>query len=226
VNFQLGRVEHHWHAAAIARIAVAVITAAGVTVAATCGGPSAGPMPLGTGRIVPTGGDHPLGRVVLASTTTSLADSANPTIGLPNGVTVAVPPGWTISSSGATWVLLRNADQTAEMAASSGHANTPNISDESAFFMNQIISESGLTNVIQAAQPVQAVQGNHFNEALQVNFTADEQTNQGTQQVWGFSIALYNTSAQNSGVFWLAANSPDALQAATPDAEAMLGSML
>jgi hypothetical protein len=196
-----------WSALA-ANAAISLITAAGFTAAAVISGPSAS-----------------LGPVAPVSTTASLADG-NTTIGLPNGVTVTVPPGWTISDTGATWVLLRKADNSANMAASSGHADTPDISDESAFLFNQLVSKSGYTNVVQVAQPLQTVQGNHFNQALQVNFTADQQNNQGTSQVWGIEVTLYNAATQSSGQLWLIAYSPDALQAATPDAEAMLGSML
>jgi hypothetical protein len=172
------------------------------------------------------GPSTPSNHVTLASTTTSLADGTNTTVGLPNGITVTVPPGWTIISTGPTWVLVLKADKSTEMQAASGRAVMPDINQESAYAVSQYISMSGYTNVVQVAQPVQTVQGNHFNQALKVNFTADSQSSQGALQLWGFYVTLYDTAAQNAGAFWVAANSPDTLQAATPDAEAMLGSML
>ena len=58
---------------------------------------------------------------------------------------------------------------------------------------------SGLTNVVEEPQGVQTVQGNNFTQSLQVNYTADRQTHQGTMQLYGIWVTLFNASTQIVG---------------------------
>jgi hypothetical protein len=170
---------------------------------------------------------YPLGAIALASTTKSLADGDEPTVNFPHGVSLTVAPGWMIKSSWATGVWLNNADNSAEMEADAGAPNAPNINDEAAFDNNQAIGADGYTNVVQVPQGgVQTLQGKNFTQSLQTNFTADIQNNQGVEQIWGIWVTLYNPSTQIAGSIEFRAASPDALQAAMPDAKAMLSSML
>jgi len=73
---------------------------------------------------------------------------------------------------------------------------------------------------------VQTFQGRNFTQGLQVNFTGDLQTNQGTVQLYGNWVTLFNPSTRLIGFVALNAMSPDALNAAEPDGESMLASVM
>ncbi len=209
----VGPVEHRLHGAVVAAIIVVVVMlAAGVTAAVVFSGPSTQPKPPRTGPgggVVPT--PHALG---------------GGTINFPDGVTLTVAPGWTIVQSSQTWVLLANSDNSALMEADSGKPAMPDITEEAGFMAGQDTLRSGLTNVVEEPQGVQTVQGNNFTQSLQVNYTANRQTNQGTTQLYGIWVTLFNASTQIVGFIDFRANSPDAFQAALPDAKSMLASML
>ncbi len=209
----VGPVEHRLHGAVVAAIiAVVVMLAAGVTAAVVFSGPSTQPKPPRTGPgsgVVPT--PHALG---------------GGTINFPDGVTLTVAPGWTIVQPSQTWVLLANSDNSALMEADSGKPAMPDITEEAGFIAGQDTLRSGLTNVVQEPQGVQTVQGNNFTQSLQVNYTANRQTNQATMQLYGIWTTLFNASTQIIGFIDFRANSPDAFQAALPDAKSMLASML
>jgi hypothetical protein len=147
------------------------------------------------------------------------------TINFPDGVTLTVAPGWTIVQSSQTWVLLANSDNSALMEADSGKPAMPDITEEAGFMAGLRVT-SRLTNVVQEPQGVLTVQGNNFTQSLQVNFTANRQTNQGTTQLYGIWTTLFNASTQIAGFIDFRAISPDAFQAALPDAKSMLASML
>jgi hypothetical protein len=209
----VGPVEHRLHGAVVAAIIVVVVMlAAGVTAAVVFSGPSAQPKPPRTGPgggVVPT--PHALG---------------GGTINFPDGVTLTVAPGWTVVQSSQTWVLLANSDNSALMKAESGKPPISDITEEAGFMAGQDAVLSGLTNVVQELQGVQTVQGNNFTQSLQVNYTANRQTNQGTMQLYGIWTTLFSASTQIGGFIDFRAISPDAFQAALPDAKSMLASML
>jgi len=73
---------------------------------------------------------------------------------------------------------------------------------------------------------VQTVQGNNFTQSLQVNYTVNRETDQGTMQLYGIWVTLFNASTQIAGFIDFRAISPDAFQAALPDAKSMLASIL
>jgi hypothetical protein len=213
----VGRVEHRLHGAVVAAIiAVVVILAAGVTAAVVFSGPSTQPKPPRTG---PGGGVFP--------TTHGAASPAagGRTINFPDGVTLTVAPGWTITQSRQTGVWLANSDNSALMEADSGKPAMPDITVEAGFLTGQGTILSGLTNVVQEPQGVQTVRGNHFTQSLQVNYTANRQTNQGTMQLYGIWVTLFNASTQISGFIDFRAGSTDAFQTALPDVNSMIASM-
>jgi hypothetical protein len=208
----VGPVEHRLHGAVVtAIIAVVVILAAGVTAAVVFSGPSTQPKPPRTG---PGGGVVPTPHALVGGT-----------IKFPDGVTLTVAPGWTIVQSSQTWVLLANSDNSALMEADFGKPPMPDITTEAGFMAGQA-TFSGLTNVVEEPQGVQTVQGNNFTQSLQVNYTANRETNQGTMQLYGIWVTLFNASTQIAGFIDFRAISPDAFQAALPDAKSMLASML
>jgi len=69
------------------------------------------------------------------------------------------------------------------------------------------------------------LQGKNFQQLIEVDYTGNVQTNQGTQQQWGAWVTLYNATAHTSGSFVFYASSADAFKAAIPDAGSMLASM-
>jgi hypothetical protein len=234
--------EHRLHAGLVTAIVAAVVLiAAVVSVAVALSGPSTRPAPPGQGgeRIAPHSAaaarsiapgvgkfdQRPWGRVALASTTTSLAAGTNATINLVNGINMTVAPGWTVTHQGQQSADLYNRDQSAALFVIAGGADTPDIGQESTSLINQNIQSSGLTNVQQRPAPPQPLQGKNFQQLLEVDYTANVQTDQGTDQIYGGWVTLYNAKTGASGFFNLYAGSHDAFKAALPDAASMMVSM-
>jgi hypothetical protein len=67
--------------------------------------------------------------------------------------------------------------------------------------------------------------GKNFNQLFEVDYTANLQTNQGTDQIYGGWVTLYNTVTGVSGLFNLYAGSQATFKAALPDAAQMMLSM-
>jgi hypothetical protein len=236
-------VEHRLHAGLVAAIVAAVVViAAVVSVAVALSGPSTRPAPPGeggSGRIAPHSAAaarsiHPAvgkfdqslwGRVALASTTTSLAAGTATTINLVNGINMTVAPGWTVTHQGQQSADLFNSDQSAALFVLAGAADASDIVQESASLINQDIQSSGLTNVQQRPAQPQPLQGKNFQQLLEVDYTANIQTAQGTDQIYGGWVTLYNSITGASGFFNLYAGSHDAFKAALPDAASMMVSM-
>jgi hypothetical protein len=139
-----------------------------------------------------------------------------------------VPPaqGWTILNQDRQWVNLINARHDAIVYAAVGKANTQDIVSEANMLINQNIRSGGLTNVQQnsSARPV-PLQGKNFQQFIELDYTADSQTNQGTMQVWGGWIVLFNASTQTSAFFNYFANTQDTVKLSLSEAGSMLASM-
>jgi hypothetical protein len=235
--------EHRLHAGLVAAIvAVVVVVAAAVSVAVVMGGPATHPTPPGqggSGRIAPhsasaTGSIHrtigqsgqsPWGSVTLASTTTSLAAGAATTVNLVDGINMTVAPGWAVTRQGQQSADLINSGESAGLFVNAGSENTSDIGQESTFLINHNIQSSGFTNVQQYPDQPQSVQGKNFNQLLEVDYTANIQTNQGTGQIFGGWVTLFNTVTGMSGLFNLYAGTPAAFQAALTDGAQMMVSM-
>jgi hypothetical protein len=230
--------EHRLHGGLVAAIvAVVVVVAAAVSVAVVMGGAATHPTPPGqggSGRIAPhsasaTGAIHrtigqsgqsPWGSVALASSTTSLA-----TVNLVDGINMTVAPGWTVTRQGQQSADLINSGESAGLFVNAGSENTSDIGQESTFLINHNIQSSGLTNVQQYPDQPQPAQGKNFNQLLEVDYTANVQTNQGTGQIFGGWVTLFNTVTGMSGLFNLYAGTPAAFQAALTDGAQMMVSM-
>lgn len=233
--------EHRLHAAAMAAVIVVVVAvAAAISLAVAEGGASTPPTPPGHGGTIAPGaaaaagallpapgrpGELRSGNMHLASVTKPLALSFGP-IDLGSGVSVAPAQGWTILNRDRQWVDLINAGHDAIVYASVGKANTQDIVSEANTLINQNIRSGGLTNVQQnsSARPV-PLQGKNFQQLIELDYTADAQTNQGTMQIWGGWIVLYNSSTEISAFYNYFANSQDTFKSSLPDAGSMLVSM-
>jgi hypothetical protein len=236
-------VEHRLHAGVVtAIVTVVVVIAAVVSVAVALSGPSTRPAPPGeggSGRIAPHSAaaarsispgvgkldQSPWGRVALASTTTSLAAGTVTTINLVNGINMTVAPGWTVTHQGQQSADLFNSDQSAALFVVAGGADASDIVQESASLINQNIQSAGLTNVQQRPAQPQPLQGKNFQQLLEVDYTANIQTDQGTDQIYGGWVTLYNAITGASGFFNLYAGSHGGFKAALPDAATMMVSM-
>jgi hypothetical protein len=233
-------VEHRLHTGLVtAVVAVIAVIAAAVSLAVAEGGPSTRPTPEQSGQLSPQAasaaglfypapgraGETRLGQVTLTSTTAPLAVGTSSSILLGSGVAVTPAPGWTIVKQGRQYVYLVNPGQDAEVYASEGSSNAPDITQESAFIINNFVQSSGLTNVQQTSGPVTSIQGKNFQQLLEVDYTADQQTNQGTAELWGAWVTLYNPATKSSGSLDLWAFSPAAFKGALRDAAAMMVSM-
>lgn len=235
-------IEHRMHAAAVAAFVVAVVVvAAAISVMVVESGNAPGPTPPRPGHgggIAPhsaaaagplwstTGqaGDLPSSNLHLASIATPLALQAGP-VDLGAGVSVTPASGWTIYDHGPSWVSLVNRGHSATLFAAAGKANTTDIGSEATYLVNQSIRGQGYTNVQESPGQPQTLQGRNFQQLLEIDYTADIQDNQGTMQVWGGWVTLYNPATQRSGFIQFAGNSQRDFQAALPDAGGMLLSM-
>lgn len=235
-----GHAEHRLHAGLVAAIvAVIIVIAALVSVAVVMSGKATHPKPPGqggSGRIAPhsaAGAVHPTmgqtgesawSRVALASSTTSVAGGTVTTI-LVDGISMTVAPGWTVTRQGQQSADLFNSNQSAALFVVAGSADRSDIGQESTSLINQNIQSSGLTNVQQHPMQPQPLQGKNFQQLIEVDYTANIQTDQGTDQIYGGWVTLYNSTTGGSGFFNLYAGSQDAFTAALPDAASMMVSM-
>lgn len=235
--------EHRLSAGLVAAVVVViVVVAAAISVAVATGGSPTHPVPPGregsdgiaTHKAAAAGSfqhvtgrpdEHRWGSVALASTTSSLAVGTLTTVNLAVGVSLTVPPGWVVSRNANQSATLFNADKTAGVYAAAGGANTPDIRQESTALISGDIQANGLTNVQQAPSPLQPITGRNFQQVFEVDYTADVQTNQGTMQIYGGWVTLYNAANNNSAFFNLFASSQQVFRASLSDAGQMLGSM-
>lgn len=239
-----GHTEHQLHGGLVAAIVavVVVVAAAASVVAVVMSGAATRPTPPGQGgigRIAPhrgsaTGSVHrapgqsrngPWGSVTLASTSTSLAAGAAATVNLADGIIMTVAPGWKITRQGQGSASLSNSDQTAALFAIAGNADASDITQESSLLINQVIQGGGLTNVQQTVTPVESVQGKNFQSILEVDYTANVQTNQGTDQLYGGWVTFFNAATGMSGFLDFYAPTQALFKAALPDAAQMMLSM-
>jgi hypothetical protein len=236
-------VKHRLHAGLVTAIVAAVVViAAVVSVVVALSGPSTRPVPPGQGgrgrlaphsaaaarSIVPGVGtfdQNRWGGVALASTTTSLAAGAPATINLVDGINVTVAPGWTVTHQGQQSADLFNSGQSAALFVLAGAVDKSDIAQESASLINQNIQSVGLTNVQERSAQPQPLQGKNFQQMLEVDYTANIQTAQGTDQIYGAWVTMYNSATGGSGFVNLYARSSDAFEAALPDAANMMASM-
>jgi hypothetical protein len=220
------RVEHRLHSAVVATvIAVVVIVAAGVTAAVVFTGPATQPQhpTPGPGGIVPAA--HAVAGLRPASTMTPLA-TGGPTVDFGDGVVLTLAPGWTIQNQYPRSANLVIAYQSVGMDVSAGTAATPDITQEATMLIGQDIKARGLVDVRQQPQvQVQAVQGNNFQQALPINYTANLQNNLGTFPVYGTWIQLFNPAAHRAAFLDYYAISGEKYQASLPDVMTMLASM-
>jgi hypothetical protein len=106
-----------------------------------------------------------------------------------------------------------------------GPANMPDIGQEATFLISRNIQSSGLTNLQQFPAPSQPLQGKNFHQLLEIDYTADIQTNQGTGEIYGGWVTMYNATTHMSSLFNLYADSPDEFKTALQSAAQMMGSM-
>jgi hypothetical protein len=138
---------------------------------------------------------------------------------------MTVAPGWKVTRQSQQSADLINGNQSAGLFVNAGSANTSDIAQESTFLINHNIQSSGFTNVQQYPAQPQKLQGKNFQQLLEVDYTADVQTNQGTGQVYGGWVTLYNATTGMSSLFNFFAGSHDAFEAALTDGAQMMVSM-
>jgi hypothetical protein len=239
----VGHAEHRLHAGLVtAIVAVIVVVAAVVSVAVAWGGAAKHRTPPGhggIGRIAPhsakaagsiqhaTGrpGKSPWGSVALASNTTSLAAGTTTTVNLVDGISMAVAPGWTITRQSDQSADVVKSDHSAGLFVNAGTANTPDLAQEATFLISRNVQSSGLTNVQQYPAQPQPLQGKNFKQLLEIDYTADIQTDQGTSEIYGGWVTLYNSTTKMSGLINLFAASSDDFTAALDDGARMMLSM-
>jgi hypothetical protein len=149
------------------------------------------------------------------------------TFTFPDGITLTVAPGWTISCTGKTWVCAEKPGSGSIVEFSSGDAHAADITDDFASGINLTINVNGLSRVLQEpASAITTVQGKNFTQTIEATYTADRQTNQGTRRQYGLWIDLFNPSTHTACFVSLSGISADAVQAAVPDTNRMINSIL
>ena len=111
------------------------------------------------------------------------------------------------------------------MFVNAGTANTPDIGQEATFLISHNVQSSGLTNVQQYPAAPQPLHGKNFQQLLEIDYTADIQTNQGTGEIYGGWVTMYNATTHMSSLFNLYAANSDEFKAVLPSAAQMMGSM-
>ena len=237
-----GHVEHRLHGAVVAAIvAVVVLIAAAIAVAVDWSGPATHPKPPRTGRgglisqaagigflrpMTGQPGHSPWGNLKLASSQTSLATGTGTAISLYNSVSVTPAPGWTVANQGQGYVTIANSDQSVVVTALAAPADEPDINQEATNGIRSFIKGAGMTNVQQdTSAQVKTIQGNNYQQLLPIAYAGNIQTNQGTTEVEGAFVTLFNSSTQTVGFFDALSPSDHALGAAAPDIKTMLQSM-
>ncbi len=233
-------VEHRLHGGVVAVIiAVVVLVAALISLAVDWSGPATHPRPPRPGGLVShpsaTGLLHPTigqpgqsrwGNLTLASSHTPLAIGSAAAINLYKSVSITPAAGWTVVKQDPGDVILGNSDRSVALGAIAGQADASNINAESTTLISAAIQGGGLTNVQQTpAGPVVTIQGNNFQQKYVVEYTANGQTAQGTAQVEGVWVTLFNSSTQTAGFVDVYSPSDAALGGATNDFVSMLQSM-
>jgi hypothetical protein len=168
-----------------------------------------------------------IGTVVLASTMTPVAAGGAAPVNL-HDVTLTPASGWTIADQDQDSVILTNSDHSAEFSVVViPNAGLTDVNQAASLAISGFVKGAGLTNVQQQQEgPVQTIQSNNFQQGLVTDYTGNIQTNQGTVELYGNWITMLNPSTQMVCFVDVDAPSSQALQAATPDAESMVGSML
>jgi len=237
-----GHVEHRLHGAVVAAIvAVVVLIAAVIAVAVDWSGPATHPKPPRTGHggllshAAGVGSLHPMmgqsgqnrwGNLSLASSHTSLAAGTATAITLYNSVSITPAPGWTVANQDQGYVNLLNPHKGVIVSAVAAAADRPDINQEATLGISAFINGAGMTNVQQdTSAQVQTIQGNNFQQLLPIAYTGNIQTNQGTTEVEGVFVTLFNSSTRTCGFVNALSSSDDALGAAAPDFKSMLQSM-
>ena len=110
---------------------------------------------------------------------------------------MTVAPGWKVTRQAQQSADLIYSDQSAGVFVNAGTANTPDIGQEATFLISHNIQSSGLTNVQQYPAPAQPLHGKNFHQLLEIDYTADIQTNQGTGEIYGGWVTMYNADDQH-----------------------------
>jgi hypothetical protein len=172
-------------------------------------------------------GETRWGELSFASNSTSLAVGTGTAINLYHAVSITPASGWTVANQGRGYVNLLNSDKDVQVFAVAGSTNAPDINHEATADISGDIEGNGLINVQQdSVGQVQTVQGNNYQQLVEFAYTANAQSDQGTMQLFGFWVVLFNSSTQTAGFINFFSPDPDALNTATPDFKNMVLSML
>lgn len=139
----------------------------------------------------------------LAHTPRSLAVAltADDAIPIADGVSITLAPGWTLTNRGSDWVTLYDADNTARMQVTVKPAGGGDITAVLQADADRVINtpQTELSNVnIVSAPKVKPVQGRNFQQAADINYTADVVSGPDITHLTGVFMELLNTSNRRS----------------------------
>jgi hypothetical protein len=153
--------------------------------------------------------------------------SANP-ITIAHGIAITPAPGWMGAIRGPDWVMLHNAESSAQMYVAVKPATGTDITAMLQADINQVITTASgaLTNMKNLSGPAtKTLQSANFQQQASIDYTADVSTQQGAIPVLGAFDELLNTSNQLSA-FINYRQSGDATTQAANDGGMMIQSML
>jgi hypothetical protein len=161
-----------------------------------------------------------------AAAASPMSTSSNATIGLGPGISLTPADGWEVldQTDNAVVVVLRKLLTRFEVTVGTGQSK--DAKTQLAKDIAQLPDHSNLNNVAIEKCRSETLDSREFDQDDTCGFTADFVTNQGAEKVVGYVIELMNTASGIGALATVYAANSDEVNAAAPDAIAMLKSMV
>ncbi len=236
------RVGHRVGPVAIAAvIAVVILIAAALTAAVVLTGtinrPKVPVLPSGhaampalakSGIAQPPGASDQLARIPRTVPGGAVALTSADSITIGRGISITPAPGWILAVRGPDWVILHNADSSAQLYLRVKPATATDVAALPQADINQVIMESSgaLSNMKNLSGPAtKTLQSANFQQQAYIDYTADVSTQQGTVPILGAFDELLSTSSGLSAFINYRQNGDATTQAAS-EGGMMIQSML
>lgn len=205
------RVGHRLHPIVIAAIiAVVILIAAAVTAAIVMNGNAHRPKPppmLPHAQATATAPAKPgtprppdLARTPTTARNVQIRLTSSDPIGIAQGISITPAPGWTLGTRGPDWVILYNADSTAQVYVAVKSTSGTNVVAALQQDINQLSSTAagGLGSTALGKVQTKTLQSANFQQQASIAYIAEVSTQQGTAPIIGVFSELLNTSNQLS----------------------------
>ncbi|WP_231614289.1 zinc ribbon domain-containing protein [Mycobacterium nebraskense] len=163
-------------------------------------GHAAMPAPAKSGIARPPGASDQLARVPRTVPGGAVALTSADSITIGRGISITPAPGWIPAARGPDWVILHNADSSAQLYVRVKPATATDVTALLQADINQVIMESSgaLSNMKNLSGPAtKTLQSANFQQQASIDYTADVSTQQGTIPILGAFDELLNTSSDH-----------------------------